>query len=40
VLPESFPTRVFHPAMARRTATRITPVDGFFHRLEAEEGFT
>ncbi|MGN9796238.1 hypothetical protein ACTMTU_34835 [Streptomyces sp. OZ13] len=40
MLPESFPTRVFHPAMATRPTTRITPVDGFFHRLEADEGFT
>ncbi|MFJ1550578.1 hypothetical protein [Streptomyces sp. NPDC088246] len=37
---ESFPTRVFHPAMATMQSTRITPADGFFHRLEAEDGFT
>ncbi|WP_406466404.1 hypothetical protein OH738_40000 [Streptomyces hirsutus] len=38
--PESFPTKVFHPAMAKRPATRSTLADGFFHRLEADEGFT
>ncbi|MFF3547524.1 hypothetical protein ACFYXD_37545 [Streptomyces platensis] len=37
---ESFPTRVFHPAMATMPTTRIAPADGFFHRLEADEGFT
>ncbi|WP_329167805.1 hypothetical protein OG939_36010 [Streptomyces sp. NBC_01685] len=37
---ESFPTRVFHPAMATTQSTRTTPADGFFHPLDAEEGFT
>jgi hypothetical protein len=37
---ESLPTNVFHPAMARTPTTRITPADGFFHRLDAEDGLT
>jgi hypothetical protein len=40
VPPESFPTRVFHPAMTRMPTSKIAPADGFFHRLDAEEGFT
>ncbi|MFE9701609.1 hypothetical protein [Streptomyces sp. NPDC006270] len=40
MLSELFPVRVFHPAMATTPISRIAPADGFFHRLEAEEGFT
>jgi hypothetical protein len=37
---DSLPNRVFHPAMARTATTRTRPVDGFFHRLDADDGFT
>ncbi|WP_461071269.1 hypothetical protein [Streptomyces pseudoechinosporeus] len=37
---DPLPNRVFHPAMARTATTRTRPVDGFFHRLDADDGFT
>jgi hypothetical protein len=37
---ESFPNSVFHPAMTSTATTRTRVMDGFFHRLAGEEGFT
>jgi hypothetical protein len=39
-LSDSLPNRVFHPAMATTATARTRPVDGFFHRLDADDGFT
>jgi hypothetical protein len=37
---DPFPNRVFHAAISNTTPTTSTPVDGFFHLVDAEDGFT
>jgi hypothetical protein len=39
-LSEPSENRVFHAAMSSTAATRMSPRDGFFHRLDVEDGFT